>query len=142
MKMFDIWYADLSKNTVKSEQGGVRPVIIIQNDIGNKFSPTVLVFPITSEIKKEHMPTHCVIHKSNKNGLKVDSMILAEQIRAIDKSRLKDYIGYLDNTKEQNDVLNCYFANVTGKKQYDSVWSKIINMIFKLVKEDSNRNAA
>ena len=142
MKMFDIYYADLSKNTVKSEQGGVRPVIIVQNDIGNKFSPTVLVFPITSEIKKEHMPTHCVIHKSNKNGLKVDSMVLAEQIRAIDKSRLKDYIGYLDNTKEQNDVLNCYFANVTGKKKYDSVWSKVISMIFKLVKDGEHENAA
>ena len=142
MKMFDIYYADLSKNTVKSEQGGVRPVIIVQNDIGNKFSPTVLVFPITSEIKKEHMPTHCVIHKSNKNGLKVDSMVLAEQIRAIDKSRLKDYIGYLDNTKEQNDVLNCCFANVTGKKKYDSVWSKVISMIFKLVKDGEHGNAA
>ena len=142
MKMFDIYYADLSKNTVKSEQGGVRPVIIVQNDIGNKFSPTVLVFPITSEIKKEHMPTHCVIYKSNKNGLKVDSMVLAEQIRAIDKSRLKDYIGYLDNTKEQNDVLNCYFANVTGKKKYDSVLSKVISMIFKLVKDGEHGNAA
>lgn len=142
MKMFDIYYADLSKNTVNSEQGGIRPVIIIQNDIGNKFSPTVLVFPITSEIKKEHMPTHCVIHKSNKNGLKVDSMILAEQIRAIDKSRLKDYIGYLDNTNEQNNVINSYLANITGKKKYSSVWSKIISMIFKLVKECEQENAA
>ena len=142
MKMFDIYYADLSKNTVNSEQGGIRPVIIIQNDIGNKYSPTLIVLPITSEIKKENMPTHCVLHKSVKNGLKVDSMVLAEQIRVIDKSRILDYIGYLDNTKEQNHVINSYLANITGKKKYSSVWSKVINMIFKLVKEGEHVNAA
>ena len=72
MKMFDIYYANLSKNAVKSEQGGVRPVLIIQNDVGNRFSPTLIVLPITSEIKKEDMPTHCVIHKSLDNGLDRD----------------------------------------------------------------------
>ena len=142
MKMFDIYYADLSKNTVKSEQGGIRPVIIIQNDIGNKYSPTLIVLPITSEIKKENMPTHCILHKTENNGLKVDSMVLAEQIRVIDKSRILDYIGYLDNTNEQNNVINTYLANITGKKQYSSVWSKIISMIFKLVKEGEHNNAA
>ena len=142
MKMFDIYYADLSKNTVNSEQGGIRPVIIIQNDIGNKYSPTLIVLPITSEIKKENMPTHCILHKTENNGLKVDSMVLAEQIRVIDKSRILDYIGYLDNTNEQNNVINTYLANITGKKQYSSVWSKIINMIFKLVKEGEHTNAA
>ena len=142
MKMFDIYYADLSKNTVNSEQGGIRPVIIIQNDIGNKYSPTLIVLPITSEIKKENMPTHCILHKTEYNGLKVDSMVLAEQIRVIDKSRILDYIGYLDNTNEQNNVINTYLANITGKKQYSSVWSKIISMIFKLVKEGEHTNAA
>ena len=142
MKMFDIYYADLLKNTVNSEQGGIRPVIIIQNDIGNKYSPTLIVLPITSEIKKENMPTHCILHKSIKNGLKVDSMVLAEQIRVIDKSRILDYIGYLDNTNEQNNVINSYLANITGKKKYSSVWSKIISMIFKLVKECEQENAA
>ena len=142
MKMFDIYYADLSKNTVNSEQGGIRPVIVIQNDIGNKYSPTLIVLPITSEIKKENMPTHCILHKSIKNGLKVDSMVLAEQIRVIDKSRILDYIGYLDNTNEQNNVINSYLANITGKKKYSSVWSKIISMIFKLVKEGEHENAA
>ena len=135
MKMFDIFYANLSQNTVKSEQGGVRPVIIIQNNVGNKYSPTVIVIPITSEIKKENMPTHCVIHKSPMNGLKVDSMALAEQIRVVDKSRILDYVGYLDNTKEQNAVINAYLANITGKKNYTSIWSKMIDMIFRLVKE-------
>ena len=142
MKMFDIYYADLSKNTVNSEQGGIRPVIVIQNDIGNKYSPTLIVLPITSEIKKENMPTHCILHKSIKNGLKVDSMVLAEQIRVIDKSRILDYIGYLDNANEQNNVINSYLANITGKKRYSSVWSKIISMIFKLVKEGEYGDAA
>ena len=142
MKMFDIYYADLSKNTVNSEQGGIRPVIVIQNDIGNRYSPTLIVLPITSEIKKENMPTHCILHRSIKNGLKVDSMVLAEQIRVIDKSRILDYIGYLDNTNEQNNVINSYLANITGKKKYSSVWSKIISMIFKLVKEGEHENAA
>ena len=142
MKMFDIYYADLSKNTVNSEQGGIRPVIVIQNDIGNKYSPTLIVLPITSEIKKENMPTHCILHKSIKNGLKVDSMVLAEQIRVIDKSRILDYIGHLDNANEQNNVINSYLANITGKKRYSSVWSKIISMIFKLVKEGEYEDAA
>ena len=142
MKMFDIYYANLSKNTVESEQGGIRPVIIVQNDIGNKHSPTVIVLPMTSEIKKSNMPTHCIIHKSERNGLKVDSMVLAEQIRVIDKSRLQDYIGFLDNTSEQNEVINSYLANITGKKRYNSVWSKIIDMIFRLVKEGEHGNAA
>lgn len=140
--MFDIYYANLSKNTVQSEQGGIRPVIIIQNDVGNKFSPTVIVLPITSEIKKENLPTHCMLHKTVKNGLNVDSMVMAEQIRVIDKSRLLDKMGYLDDIKEQNDVINAYLANITGKKNYTSVWSKIINMIFKLVKEGEYGKAA
>lgn len=142
MRMFDMYYANLSKNTVQSEQGGIRPVIIIQNDVGNKFSPTVIVLPITKEIKKENLPTHCILRKSNTNGLEFDSMVLAEQIRVIDKSRLLDKIGYLDNTKEQNDVINVYLANITGKKKYTSMWSKIIGMIFKLVKEGEYEKAA
>ena len=142
MRMFDMYYANLSKNTVQSEQGGIRPVIIIQNDVGNKFSPTVIVLPITSEIKKKSMPTHCVMHKTDRNGLEMDSMVLAEQIRVIDKSRLLDKIGYLDNIKEQNDVINTYLANITGKKKYTSMWSKIVNMIFKLVKEGEYGRAA
>jgi Growth inhibitor len=140
--MFDIYYANLSKNTIQSEQGGIRPVIIIQNDMGNKYSPTVIVLPITSEIKKENLPTHCIIHKTDKNGLKVDSMVLAEQIRVIDKSRLLNKIGYLSNVNEQNDVINTYIANITGKKRYTSVWSKVVNMIFKLVKEGDYGRAA
>ncbi len=142
MRMFDIFYANLSKNAIQSEQGGIRPVIVIQNDVGNKYSPTVIVLPITSEIKKENMPTHCILHKTYRNGLEVDSMVLAEQIRVIDKSRLLNKIGYLDDANEQNDVINTYLANITGKKRYTSMWSKVVNMIFKLVKEGEYGRAA
>lgn len=142
INMFDMYYANLSRNTVNSEQGGIRPVLVIQNDIGNKHSPTVIVLPLTSEIKKENMPTHCVLHKTEKNGLKVDSMIMAEQIRVIDKTRILDKIGYLDDVSEQNAVINAYMANITGRKTYDSWWTKIINMLFKLVKEGATHGKA
>lgn len=142
INMFDIFYADLSRGITKSEQGGVRPVIIIQNDIGNKYSPTVIVLPITSELKKINMPTHAIIHKSYETGLNVDSMVLAEQIRVIDKSRLLNKIGYLDNASEQNNVINAYLANITGKKKYNSVWAKVIELIFKLVREGEYGSAA
>lgn len=142
INMFDIFYADLSKGTMRSEQGGIRPVIIIQNDIGNKYSPTVIVLPVTSEIKKMNMPTHSIIRKTHKNGLSTDSMVLAEQIRVIDKNRLYDKIGYVDNVNEQNDVIKAYLANITGKKKYNSVWTKIISLLFKLVKEGEHSDAA
>ena len=89
----DIFYADLSP-VVGSEQSGIRPVIIIQNDIGNKYSPTVIGVPITSK-QKNKMPTHIEIEGS-KYGLEKNSVILAEQIRTIDKIRLKDKVGKLD----------------------------------------------
>ena len=142
INMFDMYYANLSRNTVNSEQGGIRPVLVIQNDIGNKHSPTVIVLPLTSEIKKENMPTHCVLHKTEKNGLKVNSMVMAEQIRVIDKTRILDKIGYLDDVSEQNAVINAYMANITGRKTYDSWWTKIINMLFKLVKEGATHGKA
>lgn len=141
MKMFDIYYANLQQ-TENSEQGGLRPVVVIQNDIGNKYSPTVIVLPMTSEIKKLNMPTHCIVHKNENNGLKVNSMVLAEQIRVIDKTRLEEYIGYIDNIEEQNEIIKAYMANITGKKRYSSVWAKIINMFVRLVKEGEHEVAA
>lgn len=141
MKMFDIYYVNLSQNTINSEQGGIRPVVVIQNDIGNKYSPTVIVLPMTSEIKKLNMPTHCIVHKNENNGLKVNSMVLAEQIRVIDKTRLEEYIGYIDNIEEQNEIIKAYMANITGKKRYSSVWVKIINMFVRLVKEGEHVTA-
>lgn len=98
----DIFYADLSP-VVGSEQGGIRPVTITQNDIGNKFSPTVIVAAISSQINKSKLPTHVEI-SSEDYGLDRDSVILVEQIRTLDKSRLKERIGHLN--KEDLNKLN------------------------------------
>ena len=89
----DIFYGDLSP-VIGSEQGGVRPVLIIQNDIGNKYSPTVIVAAITSQINKAKLPTHVEL-EALKYGITKDSVILLEQIRTIDKRRLKEKIGHL-----------------------------------------------
>lgn len=94
VKRGDIFYADLSP-VVGSEQGGIRPVLIVQNDVGNKYSPTVIVAAITSRINKAKMPTHIEI-KGDDYGLSKDSVILLEQIRTIDKKRLKERIGHID----------------------------------------------
>lgn len=94
VKRGDIYYADLSP-VVGSEQGGVRPVLIIQNDIGNKFSPTVIAAAITSKTDKSKLPTHIDVY-AEKYGLARDSVILLEQIRTIDKKRLKEKMGHLD----------------------------------------------
>jgi len=95
VKRGDMFYADLSP-VVGSEQGGIRPVVIIQNDIGNKHSPTVIAAAITSQIGKNKLPTHIQISPKI-CGLKNESVVLAEQIRTIDKSRLKEKIGHIED---------------------------------------------
>ena len=142
LKMFDVIYVDFSDNKIGSEQSGIHPYIIIQNNVGNKHCPTVLGMSLTSVLKKEYMPTHCIIHKTKQNGLKHDSMLLGETLTQISKERIINKIGSITEENTQNDILNVYIANITGKKRYNSVWSKIVNMIFELVKEDSNGNAA
>ena len=104
VKRGDMFYADLSP-VVGSEQGGVRPVLIIQNDMGNKHSPTVIAAAITSQMGKNKLPTHIEIGSQN-NGLKADSIVLAEQIRTIDKSRLKEKIGHIDDEKIIGQINN------------------------------------
>ena len=110
IKRGDIYYADLSP-VVGSEQGGVRPVLIIQNDIGNKYSPTVIATAITSQINKAKMPTHIELD-ANEYGLSKDSVVLAEQIRTIDKRRLKEKIGHLDDRlmTKVNEALEISFG--------------------------------
>ena len=90
IKRGQIWYADLSP-VVGSEQGGYRPVLIIQNDIGNKYSPTVIAAVVTSRHTKANLPTH--IWLNCECGLPKESMVECEQIRTLDKSRLKDFMG-------------------------------------------------
>ena len=142
LKMFDVVYADFSNSKIGSEQSGIHPYVIIQNNTGNKYCPTVLGMSLTSVLKKEYMPTHCIIHKTKENGLKNDSMLLGETLTQISKDRIIKKIGSITDENTQNDILNVYIANVTGKKRYNSVWSKIINMIFKLIKEGEYGNAA
>ena len=95
VKRGDIYYADLSP-VVGSEQGGVRPVLIVQNDVGNRYSPTVIAAAITSKLGKNRLPTHIDVY-ADRVGLAKDSVILLEQIRTIDKKRLGDKMGHLDD---------------------------------------------
>jgi mRNA interferase MazF len=95
VKRGDVYFADLSP-VVGSEQGGVRPVLVLQNDIGNRFSPTVIVAAITAQIQKAKLPTHVEID-AKRYGFERDSVILLEQIRTIDKQRLTDKITHLDD---------------------------------------------
>ena len=104
IKRGDMYYADLSP-VVGSEQGGIRPVLVIQNNMGNKYSPTVIVSAITSKLNKTKLPTHIELD-SEEYGLKSDSIILTEQIRTIDKSRLKEKIGHIDDTNVMNKIDN------------------------------------
>lgn len=98
IKRGQIYYADLSP-TIGSEQGGVRPVLIIQNDIGNKYSPTVIIAIITTRKTKAKLPTH--IWLSVADGFKANSMVELEQLRTIDKSRLKKYIGEVQEGEQK-----------------------------------------
>lgn len=110
VKRGDIYYADLSP-VVGSEQGGLRPVLIVQNDVGNKYSPTVIAAAITSQIGKNKMPTHIEV-LADQYGLAKDSVILLEQIRTIDKQRLKEKMGHLDDGVMQkvNDAIGVSFG--------------------------------
>lgn len=110
IKRGEVFYADLSP-VVGSEQGGTRPVLIVQNDVGNRHSPTVIAAAITSRQDKTSLPTHIVI-KGDSCGLSKDSVVLLEQIRTIDKQRLKEKTGRLDDTDLQkvNRALNISFG--------------------------------
>ena len=96
VKKGDIFFADLSP-VIGSEQGGVRPVLVIQNDVGNKYSPTVIVAAVTSQINKAKLPTHVEVGALGK-GLNKDSVVLLEQLRTIDKRRLNEKIGHVDES--------------------------------------------
>ena len=104
VKRGDIFYADLSP-VVGSEQGGVRPVLVVQNDVGNKYSPTVIIAAITSQMNKVKLPTH--VEVSAEFGLPKNSVVLVEQIRTIDKKRLREKVGYTDEffMKKVNEAL-------------------------------------
>ena len=110
VKRGDIFYADLSP-VIGSEQGGLRPVLIVQNDVGNKYSPTVIAAAITSQLNKTKLPTHIELH-ADSFGLAKDSVILLEQVRTIDKRRLKEKMGHLDTGLMDmvNDAISISFG--------------------------------
>ncbi len=101
VKKGDLFFADLSP-VVGSEQGGVRPVLVVQNDVGNKYSPTIIVAAVTSQTGKAKLPTHVRLNAAQ-GGLSKDSVVLLEQLRTIDKQRLKERIGTL-NERQIPDV--------------------------------------
>ena len=116
IKRGDIFYADLSP-VIGSEQGGMRPVLIIQNDVGNRYSPTVIAAAITSKLGKSKLPTHIeVVCDGNRLGLAKDSVILLEQIRTLDKRRLKEKLGHLDDSlmKQVNTAITVSFGLADG----------------------------
>ncbi len=110
VKRGEVFYADLSP-VVGSEQGGVRPVLIVQNDIGNRFSPTVIAAAITSRQDKNDLPTHIGI-KASQCGLSKDSVVLLEQIRTLDKRRLKERTGHISREDQEriDHALNVSFG--------------------------------
>jgi len=110
IKRGEIYYADLSP-VVGSEQGGVRPVLIVQNDVGNRYSPTVIAAAITSQKDKSKLPTHIELDAEH-YGLSRDSVILLEQVRTIDKQRLREKIGKLDELQmiKVNDAISVSFG--------------------------------
>ncbi len=111
VKRYDIVQADLS-GTVGSEQGGVRPVLIIQNDVGNLHSPTTIIMPFSTQIfKNPNQPTHTLIKKSADTGLRVDSILLGEQMRVISNKRIIKKIGSVTDENERKEIRRVYNAN-------------------------------
>lgn len=109
----DIFYADLSP-VVGSEQGGTRPVLVVQNNVGNKYSPTVIIAAITSQLDKAKLPTHIELKKDKYNLIK-DSVVLLEQIRTLDKRRLKTLVGKVDDlTMNKVDVAIMISLGITA----------------------------
>ena len=124
IKRGDIYYADLSP-VVGSEQGGVRPVLIVQNDLGNKHSPTVIAAAITSKLGKTELPTHIRVDAAD-YGLSRDSVILLEQVRTLDKRRLREKMGHLDTTamNEVDHALSVSFGLDIQEKRNNSETKK------------------
>ena len=123
IKRGDIYYADLSP-VVGSEQGGLRPVLIVQNDDGNRYSPTVIAAAITSKMGKTHLPTHIDIHGSNV-GLAKDSVILLEQVRTLDKRRLREKMGHLEDSVMQrvNEAISVSFGLISNEERESRIYT-------------------
>ena len=110
-KKYDVVMVDFGVDTIGSEQGYTRPALIIQNNRGNSFSSCTIVIPFSHVLKGLHIPTHTLIKKSKGNGLKVDSMLLGEQIRVISEQRIIGKIGKITDENSLREIQRIYFAN-------------------------------
>lgn len=123
IKRGDVFYANLNP-VIGSEQKGERPVVVVQNNLANKHSPTLIIVPITAVIKKDYLPTHILIKKNK--FLKYNSMILVEQIRVVDKLRLKAYLGRLDDDemkKIDNAIIQALSLKIKNGGDYEKIYS-------------------
>lgn len=111
LKRYDIVLVDFGLNVIDSEQGGIRPAVIIQNDVGNFYSSTTIVMPLTSQVKNLNQPTHTLIEKGNEKGLVEDSMVLGECMRQISEKRIIKYLGCISDVKEKKEIRRVYDAN-------------------------------
>lgn len=111
LKRFDVILVDFGVETIGSEQGGIRPAVIVQNDNGNIHSSTTIVMPLTKIIKNLYLPTHSLVKKDECNGLRVDSMLLGECLRQVSEKRILKYLGYLNEIKDKKEVKRVYDAS-------------------------------
>ena len=111
LKYLDVILVDFGKEVVGSEQGGIRPAIVVQNNVGNKYSNTTIVMPCTSQMKKLTQPTHTILRKSKESGLSKDSVVEGEGVRQISEERIIRYLGKITDEKEKNEIKRVYYAN-------------------------------
>lgn len=111
LKQFDVVLVDFGSETFDSEQSGIRPAVVVQNDKGNSFSPCTLVIPMTSKNKKLSQPTHALIRKNQYNGLLKDSVLLGECLRQVSQKRIMSIIGSFNTDYEKCEVKRVYWAN-------------------------------
>lgn len=111
LKRYDVVLVDFGNNIIGSEQGGIRPAIVVQNDVGNYFSSTTIVMPLTKHIKNLFQPTHTLIVKGRDNGLNCDSMAMAECLRQISKERVLKTIGSVKSLRDQREIKRVYNAS-------------------------------
>lgn len=115
--LFDIVFCKFpEEETFNGVQAKSRPCVIVQNNVGNEHSPTLIVMEITKQIKKLGQPTHALIRKNKNNNLRYDSMIVGEQIHTVSKENVVFKIGYVDNDEDKCSVVQCYLANLYGRK--------------------------
>ncbi len=111
LKRFDVVLVDFGDNVIDSEQGGIRPAIIIQNDVGNIHSTTTIVMPCSTKIKNVKQPTHTLILKGVEKGLSEDSIVLGECLRQVSEKRIKKFLGKISNPVEKKAIKRVYDAN-------------------------------